>query len=65
MPHCGHDRSTVDYSPARLNDPYTLPIMGRRWNVAVVFDVLVPLVIGTVIVVVLILAFVESSPNYP
>ena len=35
------------------------------WSAAVVFDALVPLVIGIGIVVFVIVAFVESSPNYP
>jgi hypothetical protein len=34
------------------------------WSAAVIFDALVPLVIGTIVLLVLILAFLESSPNY-
>jgi len=48
--------------PAFIGIP---PLQGFMYGVWLVPAVLVPLVIGTVIVAVLILAFVESSPNYP
>jgi hypothetical protein len=35
------------------------------WSVAVALEALLPLAIGLVILVFVIVAFVESSPNYP
>jgi len=37
----------------------------RRWSVAVALEALLPLAIGIVIIAIVIVAFVESSPNYP